>query len=129
MYLKALAIIIFAAAIAMALVTLRHQRLEMMNEMTRLHSQMNRSRQGVWDYQVRIAGKSDPIALAQAIQRAKLNLEPMTPGSNAAPVGIQVTSVSVPRVTEVNGKTVITNAKAGPVAPVATEIPVHSLDD
>jgi hypothetical protein len=126
MFLKSLTVILFAAAIAMSLIYLRHQRLEMMNEMTRLHSQMNHSRQDVWDLQERIATKSQPAGLAAAITRTKLQLEPLTAGSNAAPQGIAISTVSIPRVAEVNGKFVIKAAKAPATQAQATPISIHA---
>jgi hypothetical protein len=81
MFSRALAILVFATVIGIALLALRQQRLTMMHEMALTHAQMNQSRQKMWDLQVRIANKVEPPKLAKAIQRAKLRLEPATPGA------------------------------------------------
>ncbi|MCC7193547.1 MAG: hypothetical protein IT444_12275 [Phycisphaeraceae bacterium] len=84
MFLKGLAIIVFIVGIAVVLLGMRQERLTSMHEMAQLHAKMNRSRQAMWDMQVRVAGKTSPEALAEAVQRAKLQLEPATPGAAAA---------------------------------------------
>ncbi|MCE9592217.1 MAG: hypothetical protein K8S99_17060 [Planctomycetes bacterium] len=81
---KSLAIITFATVIAVLLLGFRQQRLATMHEMARLHSKMNQSRQTMWDMQVRIADRLDPARLTQAVDRAKLRLEPSTPGAAEA---------------------------------------------
>lgn len=81
---KALAIIAVATVIAVLLLGFRQQRLASMNEMARLHAQMNHSRHAMWDSQVRIADQLDPVRLTQAIERAQLQLEPATPGAAEA---------------------------------------------
>lgn len=79
MFLKSLTLIVFIAAVAVLVLSYRQQRLEMMNEMTRLHRQIDHSRQKMWDLQVKIADHIDPAALAKAIDRAHLKLESSTP--------------------------------------------------
>lgn len=81
MYAKWLAMIVFATALAGALLTFRQQRFEAMNAMAREHTRINHARQQMWDLQVRIADKMQPMALEQAIRRSELNLEPQTPGA------------------------------------------------
>jgi hypothetical protein len=79
MYAKWLAMIVFAAAVAGALLTFRQQRFEAMNAMAREHGRINRAKQQMWDLQVRIADKMQPMALEQAIHRNRLELEPQVP--------------------------------------------------
>ena len=88
MFTRALAAIVFATAIGVVLLSLRQQRLAEMHDMAKLRDQMDVSRQKTWDMQVRIAAKIDPPRLAKAIQRAKLRVEPTTPGSAGAITGI-----------------------------------------
>ena len=80
MFTRSLLALVCATAIAAALLALRQQRLTLMHDMARLREQMDTSRRATWDMQVRIAGKMDPPRLAKAIERAKLKLEPSTPG-------------------------------------------------
>lgn len=84
MFLKGLAVIGFIVGIAVVLLGMRQERLASMHEMARLHSRMNHSRQAMWDLQVRVAGKTEPTRLTEALERAKLRLEPATPGAAAA---------------------------------------------
>src|SRR5689334_17146010 len=84
MFIKGLAVIIFVVGIAVVLLGMRQERLASMHEMARLHAQMNRSRQAMWDRQVRVADKTEPKKLTQALERAKLRLEPATPGAAEA---------------------------------------------
>lgn len=76
---KLIAVVVFATAVAAVLLGLRQQRLEMMNEMARMHGEINTSRQDVWDLQVKIAERMEPEALNAAIARVGLQLEPITP--------------------------------------------------
>lgn len=80
MFLKALVAILGMAVIGIVLLGYRQQRFEVMHEMTRIHSQMNDSRQTIWETQSKIAGRLQPQRLAAAIDRAKLALEPAAPG-------------------------------------------------
>ena len=80
MFTKGLLVIVCGTAIAVGLLAMRQHRLTAMHDMTRLHAKMNDSREGMWDMQVRIACRIDPPKLAKAIERAKLQLEPATPG-------------------------------------------------
>jgi hypothetical protein len=96
MFIKCLAVIVFIVGIAVALLGMRQGRLAGMHEMTRLHARMNRSRQAMWDLQLRVASKTQPAQLAKALERAKLHLEPATPG--AAEAMSRVASVHAVRV-------------------------------
>lgn len=83
MFLKSLTAIVFFAAVAVLVLSYRQQRLEMTNEMARLHHQMDKSRQQMWDLQVKIADHIEPPALAKAIERAHLKLDSATPNAGA----------------------------------------------
>ncbi|WP_432799411.1 hypothetical protein [Poriferisphaera sp. WC338] len=84
MFSRLLVAIICAAAIGIGLLALRQQRLEMMHEMTRLHSEMDVIRRDIWEKQVKIAEKTDPQSLKEASARANLVLEPATPSPTSA---------------------------------------------
>jgi hypothetical protein len=77
MYPKLLALVIFAALLALGTLIMRQQRLEAMHQMVKSHSQINHDRQAIWDYQVRIASKLDPESLAKAAERQGIKLRPM----------------------------------------------------
>ena len=76
---KMITVVVFAAAVGAVLLGLRQQRLQLMHEMARMHAQMNRNRQDTWDLQVKIAEKTQPTELREAIARLNLELEPITP--------------------------------------------------
>ena len=79
MYAKLLVLIACATLVAAALLHVRQQRFDAMHEMATLHRQMNDHRQALWRWQARIAKATEPPALIQAIARAELALEPVTP--------------------------------------------------
>ena len=76
MFAKLLTALVFAVLIGACLFNLRQQRLELMHEVTDLHRQMNRDRQATWDTQVRIAERTGPQALRDALARTGLEMEP-----------------------------------------------------
>jgi len=79
MFPKVLFAILAAAAIGAGLLALRHQQLKLRNEMALLHTQMDQTRRETWDLQTRIATQASPDALRQAIEQARLQLEPVGP--------------------------------------------------
>ncbi len=80
---KMITVVVFAAAVGAVLLGLRQQRLQLMHEMARMHTQMNHSRQDTWDLQVKIAERTQPTELREAIARLNLELEPITPSDPA----------------------------------------------
>jgi len=79
MFPKVLFVIVAAAGIGAGLLALRHQQLKLRNEMARLHTQMDQTRRETWDLQTRIATRASPHALREAIERSRLELEPVRP--------------------------------------------------
>ena len=79
MFLKMLAVILSATLLGAMLLDMRQQRLEAMHEMAELHSRISQLRTSMWNLQGRIASKVEPQQLRAAIERAGLNLEPITP--------------------------------------------------
>ena len=124
MFTRALAAIVFATAIGVVLLSLRQQRLAMMHDMAKLRDQMDVSRQQTWDMQVRIAAKIDPPRLAKAIERAKLKVEPNTPGSAGVITG--VAAGTVPETGRANSR--LTAAGSG-ASGVSGGHPAHGTDD
>ena len=79
MYAKLLVLIASVTVGAAVLLHLRQQRFDAMYEMALLHQQMNADRQALWHWQARIAAATEPPTLIQALARAELALEPVTP--------------------------------------------------
>lgn len=71
-----------AVVIGAGLLTMRQHRINLRTDMTRLHDQIDQSRKQVWDFQVRIARRTRPAKLREAIGRAGLNLQPVTPAGD-----------------------------------------------
>lgn len=76
MFAKLFTALVCVTVIGAAILNMRQQRLELMHEITGLQRQMNRDRQATWDSQVRIAEKTQPEALEQALERSGLAMEP-----------------------------------------------------
>ena len=76
MFTKLLTALVIAVVIGACIFNLRQQRLELMHEVTDLHRQMNRDRQATWDTQVRIAERTQPEVLREALVRAGMEMEP-----------------------------------------------------
>lgn len=85
---RLITVVVFATAVAAVLLGLRQQRLQVMHEMAQLHAQINEDRQAMWDLQVRIAERMQPEALHEAIARAGLEVEPITPDGAARGTGV-----------------------------------------
>lgn len=76
MFAKLLMALVLAVLIGASVFNLRQQRLELMHDVTGIQRQMNRDRQATWDTQVRIAQRTQPDALRQALARAGMTMEP-----------------------------------------------------
>ncbi len=75
---KLITAIVALTIIASVTLAQRHQRLEVMHEMARLHGEINHRRMETWDLQVRIAQRTVPATLRDAIDRTGLVVEPIT---------------------------------------------------
>lgn len=76
---KYITIIVLGLLVGVVLLNQRHQRIDAMHDMTRMHRQMNRTRQAIWTHQAHIAERIQPQNLQTAVERAGLELEPITP--------------------------------------------------
>lgn len=83
MFAKLLTALVLAVIVGAAVFNLRQQRLELMHEITVLHRQMNQDRQATWDSQVRIAGRTGPGALHDAMERTGVLMEPAVTQNDA----------------------------------------------
>ena len=79
MFLKLLVAMGALVVIGTALLGLRGQRQHLRHEITELHTEIDQSRRRTWDLQVRIAERTEPADLRRAVERAGLELEPITP--------------------------------------------------
>lgn len=77
--LKLLLTLTCSIAIAVALLQLRHQRLELSYQTNKLHEQMRRSQAKLWDQQLQIAIYTAPNAISKTVGDQKLNMVPQTP--------------------------------------------------
>jgi len=76
-----LAMLLSMVLLGTMLFSFRQRRLELSYQITKLHSQIDRSRTDLWDQQARIIALSKPPTLWQAIKDQGLFLEPVI-GSN-----------------------------------------------
>ncbi len=73
-----LALTVYVTVLGTALLWFRQERLHIMHAVAVLHTQINHTRQGLWDLQVRIADLTGPRALGDAIARSSLDMQPVT---------------------------------------------------
>lgn len=78
MTLRYLSVVVFVTAISAGLLGLRQQQLNDKHAIAESHTQMKNDREAIKDLQVRIAQRTTPEALLEAIDRAGLPLEPIT---------------------------------------------------
>ena len=77
MFARMLVAIILAAGIGVGLLSLRQQRLEIMNEITAEHRKVDKIRRDIWDVQVRIAEKARPSEVERVVNQSELAFEPV----------------------------------------------------
>jgi len=84
MTLRYLAVVVLLSAVGAGLLGLRQQQLNDKHAMAQSHAQMKDAREDIKDLQVRIAKMTRPEALKDAIERAELQVEPISkrPGTN-----------------------------------------------
>lgn len=71
------------ALIALALLTLRQQRLLIAHRLIEKHRELDESRQGMWETQARIAEQLQPERLRDAFEEAGLSLDAVQPEQDA----------------------------------------------
>jgi len=81
MTLRYLAAVILLSAIGAGLLGLRQQQLNDKHAMAQSHAQMKDDRELIKDLQVRIARLTRPEALRDAIERARLDMQPISRGT------------------------------------------------
>jgi hypothetical protein len=77
--LKLLICMLGALLIAIAMLQLRQQRLELNFQTNRLHGQLERQQAKLWDQQLQIAVYTAPNAISRTVGQQNLEMVPQTP--------------------------------------------------
>ena len=85
MTLRYLAVVLLLTAIGAGLLGLRRQQLNDKHAMAESHTQMKQDREMIKDLQVRIARRTTPEALQDAIDRTGMSVEPITRDTRQTP--------------------------------------------
>ncbi len=72
--------VITGTLLALSLLGLRRERLEIMHEMAVLHSHIDRQRQEVWSSQTRAAEITSPRRLRRSVEDGNIRLQPVDAG-------------------------------------------------
>ena len=74
---KLFVIMVAVGAMGLALLSLRQQRYEVSNEISRAHNRIVEQERGQWRLRANIAGRSDPADIRAYAERLKLDLAPI----------------------------------------------------
>jgi hypothetical protein len=74
--LKLLLCIVCGTAMAIAVLQLRQQKVELLHQCSALHSEMEEIQLKLWNQQLQIASSTAPLAIRQTMQSYKLTLVP-----------------------------------------------------
>ena len=74
---KLLVLMVALGAMGLALLSLRQQRYEVSNEISRAHNRIVEQERGQWRLRANIAGRSDPADIRAYAERLKLDLAPI----------------------------------------------------
>ena len=77
MFARILVTIVLGVGIAVGLLTLRQQELEIMHDMTKMHKKIDETRREIWDLKVKIAQESTPSELKAVLQKADMKMKPI----------------------------------------------------
>jgi cell division protein FtsL len=77
--LKLLLTLAFSMILAVVLLELRQQRLELNYQTNRLHDQIRKSQSQLWNQQLQIAVYTAPNAISKTVGEQKLNMVPEAP--------------------------------------------------
>ncbi|MEO0474687.1 MAG: hypothetical protein AAF085_01780 [Planctomycetota bacterium] len=78
MTLRYLAVVVLLSAVGAGVLGLRQQQLNDKHAIAKSHAEMKEAREHIKDLQVRIAKMTRPEALNEAMERAELNVEPIS---------------------------------------------------
>lgn len=74
--LKLLLCILCGTAMAIAVLQLRQQRMELLHQCSALHNEMEEMQLKLWNQQLQIASSTAPMAIRQTVQNYELTLVP-----------------------------------------------------
>jgi hypothetical protein len=74
--LKLLLCIVCSTALAIAVLELRQQKMELLHQCSTLHSEMEEIQLKLWNQQLQIASATAPLTIRQTVQNYKLSLVP-----------------------------------------------------
>ncbi|MEM7682200.1 MAG: hypothetical protein AAF288_09620 [Planctomycetota bacterium] len=86
---RAVAAVVGVLAIAAGLLGMRQHRLELMHEAARLHDQMDRDRQRLWELETHIAEAADVARLQSVLDGGEAQWKPQTIESSAQRGAVQ----------------------------------------
>ena len=97
--LKLMLCLFAAAAIALTLLQLRQQHMELSHQTAELHDQIRNRQARLWDQQIQIAIYTAPNAIQRTIDAHSLNLQPQrpVPGTKRSWIDVQPTKTSNPQ--------------------------------
>lgn len=78
--LKLLLCLLCSVALAVTVLQLRQQKLELLHQCSRLHAQMKELQIELWNQQLRIATATAPMAIRQTVEHYDLTLVPSNAG-------------------------------------------------
>lgn len=81
---KLLVMMVALGAMGLALLSLRQQRYEVSNEISRAHDRIVEQERGQWRLRANIAGRSDPADIRAYAERLKLDLAPIQESAEAS---------------------------------------------
>ena len=81
---KLLVLMVALGAMGLALLSLRQQRYEVSNEISRAHNRIVEQERGQWRLRANIAGRSDPADIRAYAERLKLDLAPIQESAEAS---------------------------------------------
>lgn len=76
MFVKLLVLILSICIVAGVLLDLRHRRLYLMHDMTRMHTEMDQDRKAIWDNQVHVSYQFVPDRLRASLAEHDLPMVP-----------------------------------------------------
>lgn len=96
---KLFVMMVALGAMGLALLSLRQQRYEVSNEISRAHNRIVEQERGQWRLRANIAGRSDPADIRAYAERLKLDLAPIQESVEAA-----TATLATPSAEELGGK-------------------------
>ena len=81
---KLFVIMVAVGAMGLSLLSLRQQRYEVSNEISRAHNRIVEQERGQWRLRANIAGRSDPADIRAYAERLKLDLAPIQESAEAS---------------------------------------------